>query len=106
MNPVVFMPRVMPHIGSGCGNFADFHVVFLTFVIAGVILIILGILANVLHVKFSQGFGYTPIYWDDIKPTLDNSYLGCLCGFFGFILICTALFMGLVAGVYWCIITL
>jgi hypothetical protein len=105
MNPVIFMSRVMPHCGGG-GNFTELPVVLLTFVIAGVILIILGILANILHVKFSQGFGYTPIHWADIKPTFDNSFLGCLGGILGSIFICTSATVGLVAGVYWCIITL
>lgn len=105
MNPVVFMPRIMPHCGGG-GDFADFSDMLLTFIIAGVILVILGILFNILHIKFSNGFEYTPIYWDDIKPTLDNSFLGYLCGFFGCIFIGASLIVGLVAGVYWCIITL
>ena len=104
MNPVVFMPRVMPHCGGG-GNITELLAVLLTFAIAGVILIILGILANVLHVKFSQGFG-TPIRWADIKPTFDNSFLGCLGGFLGVVFICAAAIVGLCAGVYWCIITL
>lgn len=104
MNPVIFMPRVMPHCGGG-GNFAELPVVLLTFSIAGVILIILGILANILHAKFSQGFG-TPIRWADIKPTFDNSFLGCFCGFLGVVFICAAAIVGLCAGIYWCIITL
>ena len=105
MNPVVFMPRVMPHCG-GCGHFAELLVVLLTFSIAGAILLILGILANILHIKISQGFGYTPIRWVDIKPTFDNSFLGCFCGFLGFAFVVASLIVGLAAGVYWFIITL
>ena len=106
MNPVIFMPRVTPHIGGGCGNFADLPSVLLTCVIVGVILIMLGIVANILHVKFSRGFDGTPIDWADIKPTLDNSLLGCFGGVFGFILICAAMIVGLGAGVFWFIVTL
>lgn len=105
MNPVVFMPRVMPHCGGG-GDFAELPVVLLTFSIAGAILLILGILVNILHVKFSQGFGYTPIRWADIKPTFANSFLGCFCGFMGFAFICASVVVSLTAGVYWFIITL
>lgn len=105
MNPVIFMPRVMPHIGGG-GNFAELPTVLLTCVIVGVILLILGILANILHIKCSQGFGYTPIHWIDIKPTFDNSFLGCFCGVFGSALIGAAVLIGLVVGIYWFIITL
>jgi hypothetical protein len=101
MNSVIFMP----HCGGG-GNIAELPSVLLTCVIVGVILIILGILANILNVKFSKGFGYTPIRWGDIKPTFENSILGCLGGLLGFAFICTALLMGLVVGIYWFIITL
>ena len=104
MNPVIFMPRVMPHCGGG-GNFSDLPVVLLTCAIAGVILIILGIFANILHVKFSQGFG-TPICWADIKPNIDNSFLGGVCGTLGGIFIGASLIVGLIAGVYLLIITL
>ena len=105
MNSVIFIPRVILHCG-GSSNFAELPAVLLTCVIVGVIFVIFGILANILHVKISQGFGYTSIHWADIKPTFDNSFLGCLGGFFGCAFIGVALFMGLVVGVYWCIITL
>lgn len=105
MNPVIFMPRVMPHIGSGGCDSADCSTMLLTFAIVGVILIILGILGNILHVKFSQGFDAS-ICWTNIRPDFDNSFLGCLCGTFGFILVCTAAFIGLIAGIYEFIITL
>lgn len=103
MNPIIFMPLVGR---GGCGNAADLPSVLLTFFIAGVILIMLGILANILHVKFSRGFDGTPICWYDIKPTFDNSFLGCFGGVLGSIFICASLIVGLVAGVYWLIITL
>lgn len=106
MNSVIFIPRVIiPHAGGGCGNFAELPSVLLTCAIAGVILIILGIFANILHVKFSQGFN-TPICWTDIKPTFDNSLLGCLGGTLGVVYICASLIVGLIAGVYLLIITL
>jgi hypothetical protein len=108
MNPVIFMPRVTPHVGGGGGNVADLDLpaVLLTFVIVGVILYILGILANILHVKFSRGFDGTPISWADIKPDIDNTLLGCFCGVSGVVIICALLVVGLVAGVYWVIVTL
>lgn len=106
MNPVIFMPRIMPHIGGGGGNITELPLVLLTFVIVGVILLILGILVNILHVKFSQGFGYTPIHWADIKPNIDNTVLGAVCGTFGFAFIGASVLIGLCAGVYWFIITL
>lgn len=106
MSPVIFMPRVMPHCGGG-GNFSDLPVVLLTFVVVGVILYLFGIFANILHIKISNGFAYTPICWHDIKPgELDNTMLGWLGGLFGFAFIGTAVIMGLGAGVYWFIITL
>ena len=101
MNPSMFRS----HIGGGGGD-AELSTVLLTFFIAGVILIIFGILANILHVKFSRGFDGTPICWYDIKPTFDNSLLGCFGGVLGSIFICAAAIVGLCAGVYWCIITL
>ena len=104
MNPVIFIPSVMPHCGGG-GNFTELPIVLLTFAIAGVVLIIFGIFANILHVKFSQGFD-TPICWADIKPNIDNSFLGGVCGTLGGIFIGASLIVGLVAGVYWFIITL
>lgn len=107
MNPVVFMPRVMPHISSGCGNVTELPAMLLTCVIVGMILYLLGILVNILHIKCSNGFAYTPICWHDIKPgDLDNPILGWICGLFGFAFIGTAVIMGLVAGIYWCIIML
>ena len=104
MKSIVFMPSIMPHCGGG-GNFTDLPTVLLTFAITGVILIILGILVNTLHIKFSQGFGAS-IRWVDIKPDIDNSFLGGLCGFLGVILICTSSIIGLGAFVYCLIITL
>ena len=106
MNSVVFMPRVMPHIGSGCGNVTELPYVLLTCVIVGTILIIFGILANILHIKFSQGFKYTPIHWADIKPNIDNTVLGAVCGTLGFAFIVAAALVGLAVGVYLYIIML
>jgi hypothetical protein len=108
MNPVIFMPRVMPHIGSGGGgsNVDGLLLMLSTFAIVGVILIILGILANILRIKFSQGDEPTPICWDNINADLDNSFLGALCWVFGIAFIGTAALMGLVAGIFWFIITL
>lgn len=103
MNTIMFMPKVIPHCGGG--NIDGLPVVLLTFAIAGVILIILGIFANILHVKFSQGFD-TSIRWADIKPTIDNSFLGCLGGVLGVIFVCASTIIGLVAGIYWIIISL
>ena len=103
MNSIVFMPSVMPNCG---GNNTDLPTVLLTFAIAGIILIILGILANILHVKFSRGFDGTPISWADIKPDIDNTFLGCLGGVLGVIFICASTIIGIVAGVYWIIISL
>jgi hypothetical protein len=105
MNSIMFMPSIMPHCGGG-GDCSDLPVVLLTFAITGVILIILGIFANILHVKFSRGFDGTPISWADIKPNIDNSFLGGLCGTFGVILICASSIIGLGAFVYWFIISL
>jgi hypothetical protein len=103
MKSIVFMPSIMPHCG---GDFSDLPVVLLTFAITGVILIILGIFANILHVKFSRGFDGTPISWADIKPDIDNTLLGCFCGVFGVVFIGAAAIVGLCAGVYWVIVTL
>ena len=105
MNSIVFMPRIMPHCGGG-GNIAELPSVLLTCIIVGAILIVFGILANILHIKFSQGFGYTQISWTDIKPSVDNTLLGGLCGVFGSAFIGAAALMGLAVGVYLCIITL
>jgi hypothetical protein len=106
INPVMFMPRVTPHVGGDGCNVADLPAVLLTFVIVGIILYILGILANILHVKFSRGFDGTPISWADIKPDIDNTLLGCFCGVFGVVFIGAAAIVGLCAGVYWVIVTL
>ena len=104
MKSIVFMPSIMPHCGGG-GNFSNLPVVLLTFAITGVILIILGILANILHVKFSHGFGAS-IHWTDIRPDFNNSLLGCLGGTLGVILITASSIIGLGAFVYWFIISL
>jgi hypothetical protein len=104
MNSIMFMPSIMPHCGGG-GDFTELLVMLLTFIIAGVVLIIFGIFANILHIKFSQGFD-SQICWADIKPNFDNSFLGCLCGTLGVIYICASLIVGLIACVYWFIITL
>ena len=94
-------------IGLDFGDIPVGAILFETeYIIAGVILLILGILANILHVKFSQGFGYTPIHWTDIKPNIDNTVLGAVCGTFGFAFIGASALIGLCAGVYWFIITL
>lgn len=106
MNPVIFMPRVMPYIGSGGGGNVDYFLpTLLTLAIVGVIVIMLGILGNILHVKFSQGFDVS-IYWDDIKPNIDNTVFGAVCGTLGFSCIGAAAIIGLGVGVGWCIITL
>ena len=100
MNAVIFIPHC-----SG-GNISELPLVLLTCIIVGAILIILGILANILHVKFSKGYRNAKIHWIDIKPTFENSMLGCLGGLLGFAFICAALLMGLPVGIYWFIITL
>jgi hypothetical protein len=105
MNSIVFMPQVMPRIGGGCGNCEDLPTVLLVFTIVGAIVVMFGILGNILHVKFSQGFD-TSICWDNIKPTIDNTVFGAVCGTLGFASIGAATIMGLFAGVYWFIITL
>ena len=105
MNPVIFMPRVMPNIDGGSGNCENFHAVLLVFFIVGVIVVMLGILGNILHVKFSQGFN-TSICWNNIKPDIDNTIFGAVCGTFGFASIAASVIMGLVEGVSFLIITL
>ena len=106
MNSIIFMPSIIPNCGSG-GDTVEFLTMLLTFFVTGVILYVFGILANILHIKFSNGFAYTPICWHDIKPgELDNTMLGWMCGLFGFAFIGTAVIMGLAAGVYWIIVTL
>jgi hypothetical protein len=99
MSSIVFMPH------CGGGGDAELSTVLLTFTIVGVILIILGILINILHVKFSQGFG-TSICWADIKPSIDNTFLGGFCANLGGIVVGAAALVGLGAGVYWFIITM
>ena len=106
MNSIVFMPSVMPNCGGGNGDIAGFLTMLLTLLIVGVILYLFGIFANILHIKISNGFSYTPMSWHDIKPTEDNSFLGFFGGFFGFAFIGAAVLIGLVAGVYWIIIML
>lgn len=97
------MPSVMSHCGGG-GD-ADLPTVLLTFAITGVILIILGILINILHIKFSHGFSAS-IRWADIKPDTDNTYVGGFCGFLGCIVIGSVALICLGAGVYSFIVTL
>ena len=106
MNSIIFMPSIIPNCGGG-GDTAEFLTMLLTFFVTGVILYLFGIFANILHIKFSNGFAYTSICWHDIKPgELDNTMLGWMCGLFGFSFIGTAVIMGLAAGVYWIIVTL
>ena len=104
MNRIMFMPSVMPRCGGG-GD-AELSTVLLTFAIVGVILIILGILINILHIKFSRGFDGTPISWADIKPSIDNTFLGGFCANLGCIFIAASALIGLVAGIYYCIVSL
>lgn len=106
MNSIVFMPSIMPNCGGGCSDVEGFLIMLLTFFIAGIVLFLFGIFANILHIKFSNGFGYTSMSWHDIKPTEDNSFLGFLGGLFGFALIGASSIISLVAGVYWIIISL
>jgi hypothetical protein len=96
----------MPHCGGG-GNLAELPSVLLTFAIVGAILYLIGILANILRIKFSNRFAYTPICWRDIEPgNLDNTMLGWMGGLFGFAFIGIAVIVGLCAGVYWCVVSL
>lgn len=107
MNSIVFMPSIMPNCGGGSGDVEGFLIMLLTFFIAGVLLYLFGIFANILHIKISNGFSYTPISWHDIKPgELNNSMLGWIGGLFGFAFIGAAVLIGLVVGVYWIIIML
>ena len=106
MSSIVFMPSVMSNCGGGCSDVEGFLIMLLTFVLAGIVLFLFGIFVNILSIKFSNGFGYTPMSWHDIKPTEDNSFLGFLGGLFGFAFIGASLIIGLVAGVYWIIIML
>ena len=107
MNSIVFMPSIMPNCGGGCSDVEGFLTMILTLLIVGIILYVFGIFVNILHIKISNGFSYTPISWHDIKPgELSNTVLGWTCGIFGFAFIGTAVIIGLVAGVYWIIVTL
>lgn len=79
----------------------------LTLLIVGVILYLFGIFANILHIKISNGFAYTPICWHDIKPgELSNPMLGWIGGLFGFAFMGVAVIMGLCSGVGLLIISL
>lgn len=102
MNSVIFMP----HCG-GSGDIAGFLTMLLTLLIVGVILYLFGIFANILHIKISNGFAYTPICWHDIKPgELSNPILGWIGGLFGFAFMGVAVIMGLCSGVGLLIISL
>ena len=103
MNPSMFTT----HTGGSGSDTEGFLVMILTLLIVGVILYVFGIFANILHIKISNGFSYTPISWHDIKPgELNNSVLGWTGGIFGFAFIGAAVIIGLVAGVYYCIVSL
>lgn len=104
MNSIIFMPRVVPHIGGG-GNCENFPAVLLTFIIVGIIVILFGIIGNIFHVKFSQGFDAS-ICWDDIKPDISNTVFGAVCGTFGAASIGAAVIIGLGVGVGALIISL
>lgn len=82
-------------------------IMILTLLIVGVILYLFGIFANILHIKISNGFAYTPICWHDIKPgELSNPMLGWIGGLFGFAFMGVAVIMGLCSGVGLLIISL
>ena len=82
-------------------------VMLLTLLIVGVILYLFGIFANILHIKISNGFAYTPICWYDIKPgELSNTILGWIGGLFGFAFMGVAVIIGLCSGVGLLIISL
>lgn len=107
MNTITFMPMPIPHCGGGGDDIAGFLAMILTFFIVGIILYLVGIFANILKIKFSNGFAYTPICWHDVKPgEIDNSILGWLGGVFGFAFVGASLLIGLVGGIYYLIITL
>lgn len=107
MNSIIFMPSFMPNCGGGGSDVEGFLVMLLTLFISGVILYLIGIFANILHIKFSNGFAYTPICWHDIKPgELHNTILGWLGGLLGFAFIGAASIIGLVSGVYFIIMSL
>jgi hypothetical protein len=106
MNSIMFMPSIMPHCG-GCGSDTEgFLVMLLTFFVTGVILFLFGIFVNILSIKFSNRFEYTPMSWHDIKPTEDNSFLGFLGGIFGLAFTGASIIIGLVSGVGLLIISL
>lgn len=99
MNSIIFMPSIIPHCGGSGSDIEGFIAMLLTFFVTGVILFLFGIFANILHIKFSNGFGYTQMSWHDIKPTEDNSFLGFLGGLFGFAFIGASIIIGLGSGV-------
>lgn len=94
----------------GCGSIlTDQLHACLTVAVVGVILILMGLLANVvyaIYVKCSRRFGYNSICWNDIKPTEDNTFLGFLFGHLGIVFVIIPLFIGLIYGVYEFVITL
>lgn len=102
LNPSMFMTH---HCGGGSDT-EGFFVMLLTFFVTGVILYMFGIFANILHIKFSNGFDYTPMSWHDIKPTEDNSFIGFLGGLFGFAFVGASVIIGLGCGVGLLIISL
>lgn len=93
MNSIIFIPSIIPNCGGG--DTAEFLAMLLTFFVTGVILYVFGIFANILHIKFSNGFGYTPISWHDIKPTEDNSMIGFFGGLFGIAFVGASVLIGL-----------
>lgn len=106
MNSIIFMPSIIPHCGGSGSDIEGFIAMLLTFFVTGVILFLFGIFANILSIKFSNGFGYTPMSWNDIKPTEDNSFLGFLGGLFGFAFTGASIIIGLGSGVGLLIISL
>ena len=107
MNSIIFMPNIMPKCGGGSGDVEGFLVMILTLFIVGIILYLFGIFANILKIKFSNGFAYTPICWHDIKPgELSNTMLGWMGGLFGFAFIGAAVLIGLISGIYLVVVTL
>lgn len=106
MNSIVFMPSIIPHCCGSSSDTEGFLAMLLTFFVTGVILFLFGIFANILHIKFSNGFDYTPMSWHDIKPTEDNSFIGFLGGLFGFALVGASVIISLGSGVGLLIISL
>lgn len=102
MNFIIFMACS----SEACERLAERTPELLTFGVVGVILILMGLLANIVYVKCSQRSGYNSICWKDIKPTADNTFLGGLFGFLGLALVLATLLIGLIFGVYKFIITL